>query len=237
MGATPPAFHPPQQQSGNKVWLWLLLIVVVFCILVMVGLFFSCKSLMNTGMGLVSCQMNGDLARNAILAYAAEHDGTLPPAATWQDDVMPNYERLYQKVMGHNSNEEIPEWLNFNVAAPGEVLECALSGGKKTGFAYNSEVAGKKLADFTEPRTTVLVFETLTPSYNAYGSVKDRPADDPILKFFGDKREWMDFFMEGSSDPFESGNSKFDFEIKPEDGLPSKDKPTGTPNKGEPTTS
>ncbi len=236
MGATPPAFNPPNQQSGSKLWLWLLLIVIAFCILVMVALFFSCKAMMNTGMSMVSCAMNGDLARNAVLAYAQEHDGVLPNAETWQDDVRANYERLYQKAMGEMSSEDMPSWLKLDVAKPGEVLGCSM-GGTKTGFAFNSEVSGKKLSDFTDPKTTVLIFETLSPAYNAYGLVKDRPTDDPALKFFGEKREWMDFHIEGESDMFESGNSDFDFDIKPEDGLPGKGNPGGTPNQEKPTTS
>jgi hypothetical protein len=186
---------------------------------------------MGTGLGLVSCMMNGDLARKAVLAYAQDHEGKLPNAATWQDDIRPYYERLYTKLMEDENLKEMPDWMNIKVASPGTVLECELSGGKKTGFAFNTAIAGKLLSEFTTPTTTILIFETTSPAYNASGDPTARNANDPILKFYGDKREWLDFMIEGESEMFESADSDFDFDIRPEDGLPPKDGTTpGTPN-------
>lgn len=79
------------------------------------------RSVMDAGMGLVSCSINGDLARDAVLAYALDHEGKLPDAKSWQDDIKPYYERLYQKMMGDKDIKEMPEFLNFKIAAPGTV--------------------------------------------------------------------------------------------------------------------
>ncbi len=230
MGASPPEFNPPRQQSGNKIWLWLLLAVGVLCVICGIGLFFMVRSVMNAGMGLVSCSMNGDLARDAVLAYALDHDGKLPNAATWQDDVRPYYERLYNKLMNDSDLKDIPDFFNLKVAAPGTVLECDLGGGKKSGFAFNSLIAGKLTSEFTSPTTTVVVWETSTPAYNANGDPATRSGESPAI--MGDKRPWIDCMIEGQSEPMQSSDNGLNYESSPEDGLPPKKAGTtgGAPN-------
>jgi hypothetical protein len=226
MGA-PPAFNPTRQQSGNKLWLWLLLIVVAFCVLCIVGIFFMVRAGMNLGKGMMSCALNADLARTAVVAYTMEH-GQMPQAATWQDDIAPNYQRLYDKLHAEEGFKEMKDFMGITVAAPGEVLECEFSGGNKTGFAYNSEFAGKTLDEMKMDTRATVIWETLNPTLNANGSPKDRPENHDALKVMGDKRTWIDFPFEGKGDMFESGDADFEFDLRPEDGLP----PgwTGAPN-------
>ncbi len=232
MGATPPQFNPPRQQSSNKIWLWLLLALGVFCIVCAIGGFFMFRTVMDAGMGLVSCSMNGDLARDSVLAYALDHDGKLPNAATWQDDVRPYYERLYNKLMSDSDLKDVPDFFNLKVAAPGAVLECDLGGGKKSGFAYNSQIAGKNTSEFTSPTTTIVIWENDAPLYNANGDPATRSAIPPAI--MGDKRDWIDCMIEGQKDPMESNDSGLNYESRPEDGLPPKNPGTtsGTPNPG-----
>ena len=220
MAATPPAFNPSRQQSGNKVWVWLLVAVGGLCLLCIGGLFFGVKSLFNVGFKMASCMMDGELAKNAVLAYAKEHDGKLPSAETWQDDIRPNYERLYNKAIGEMDPNKMPSWVDIKIAKPGEVLECEMGSNGKTGFAFNDALGGKNISDFKDPFSTILIWETTSPAYNAHGNPDSRSATDPALKMFGHKRKWMDFPLEGEADPFKSGNTKMDIKITPEDGLP-----------------
>jgi uncharacterized protein YneF (UPF0154 family) len=233
MGA-PPAFNPPQRQSSSKLWLWLLLIVVAFCVVCVVGVFFAGKAMVNMGVGMASCAMNGDMARNAVVAYAME-TGKMPSAEAWQDDILPYYQRIYDKHAGKDV-EDAPEWLNFNVAKPGEILGCEMSSGFKTGFAFNSKIAGMAYAELQKDPTTVVIWETLTPAYNASGDPATRPKDHESLKLFGEKRNWLDFPLVGEAELLESGDSDFDINIRPEDGLPGKG-PAPDPNKAASPTS
>ncbi len=218
MAASPPSFNPPVQQSGSKVWLWILIAVVAFCLLAATGLFFLGKSALNQGMGLVSCGANADLARKAVLAYAQDHDGQLPNAETWQDDVRPNYEKLYEKMMSDKDMKDMPEWMNFKIAEPGFPLTCSVGPETTTGFAYNALLAKQNLKDIKDPGSTIVIWETRTPGYNANGDPSTRGKPGEKFKLFGQERDYIDMFIEGEADFMQSGNSDFDFEIKPEDG-------------------
>jgi hypothetical protein len=227
MAEYPPAFNPSQRQSGNKVWLWLLLAVGGLCVLCVIGSFFGVKSLINKSMDMVSCSADGTLASKAVLAYALDHEGQFPPAATWQDDIRPYYERLYQKMQAEEEMEGL-NWMGFELTQPGEPLECELAGSVKTGFAYNSTLAGKKTTDITEPHLTIMIWETTTPAYNANGDPSTRPVDDPDLKLFGDDRGWLDFLVTGDVDTrlwHEAGSLDIPFRTRPEDGLPTERTP------------
>jgi hypothetical protein len=171
---------------------------------------------MGLGGKMFGCAMNGDLARKAVLAYALDHEGKFPPAATWQDDVKPYYERLYNKLLSQKGYKDISGMLSIKIAAPGTALECDFGGSHKTGFAYNSLLGGKLKADF--PDTTVVIFETDSPVYNQASDPATRPSETP--KMWGDERPWLDFMISGQSDLGNSGNADMDFETRPEDGLP-----------------
>ncbi|MCH8979103.1 MAG: hypothetical protein IH945_07660 [Armatimonadetes bacterium] len=220
MAATPPAFNPAQRQrSGKNVWIWLILAVVFFCILLIVGIGLMVKSVATAGFGLMSCMINGELATNAVLAYALDHDGQFPNAETWQDDVRPYYERLYEKRGEMFNSEDMPDFFNFDVAEPGALLTCNPSGPNETGFAFNSELSGLNYDDVEDPAATILVWETKTPRFNAFGEPTGRSDDDEALKFFGEARPWMDFLVTGDISSPDGADMDLNMDIRPEDGL------------------
>jgi hypothetical protein len=224
MGSVPPEFNPPRQQSGNKIWLWLLLAVGMLCVLCAIGGYFMFRSVMGLGGGMMGCAMNGDLARNAVLAYALDHNGQFPAAETWQDDVRPYYERLYNKLIEEPGYKEVSGMMDIDLAEPGTPLDCNFGGKQKSGFSYNSLLAGKLKADF--PDNTIVIFETTSPAYNQSGDPEKRSGETP--KMFGDKRPWMDFMVSGQSDFGDSNNAEMDFDTRPEDGLPPEKQGTTT---------
>ena len=228
MAATPPAFNPAQQQrSGKNVWIWLILAVVFFCILLIVGIGFMVKSLATTVTSMMSCAMNGELATNAILAYAEENDGQLPNAETWQDDIMANYEQLYANRGEMFDTEDLPDLFQFNIAEPGSILTCNSGGEHDTGFAFNSALSGLNMSEIEDPDDTILIWETTTPGYNTFGDPSGRSDDDPALKLYGESRSWVDFLVSGDMNNESGENLDFRFDIEPEDGLVSP--PTETP--------
>lgn len=218
MGSVPPPYNPGQAQSSNKVWLWILVAVVAFCCLASVGIFFAGKSLIQTGTSLASCAINAEMARDATIAYAMEHDGKLPNAATWQDDIKPNYTRLYDKMSREMKLKEMPSFMNFEIAAPGQVLACQVGPDTKTGFAFNATLSGKLLKDI-EDKSISLIWETEKPEYNANGDPATRGPVGSKYKIFGQERHYIDVPIEGETDFMDSDNASFDISMNPEDAL------------------
>ncbi|MCH7945529.1 MAG: hypothetical protein IIC73_05875 [Armatimonadetes bacterium] len=222
MAATPPAFNPAQRQRSSKnIWVWLILAVVFFCILLGVGFFFLMKSLLSTAMIMMACAVNGELATNAVLAYAMEHDGQLPNAETWQTDVMPYYERLYDKRGDIFEGADMPDMISVDAAKPGSVIYCNPAGQNETGFAFNVELSGMNLSEIGDVHDTILIWETTTPKLNAFGDPSVRNDDDPALKLWGDTRGWMNYMASGDLNSGAEGNvdMDLDFDFDPEDGL------------------
>lgn len=219
MAMSPPAFNPASSKSGSKLWLWLIIAFVAFCVILIAGIFFVSKMLLGTGMEFLSCRMNGELATNAVLAYAKDHDGQLPDGDSWQDDVRPYYEKLYDKVARDFIDEDVPDIVSIDIAKPGQVLRCSTGSDFKTGFAYNSLLAGTNTADYDYPRDTVLIWETTNPGYNAHGDPSTRGDDSTSPKIFGDERGWMDFSLAGDSDSRQPNQGQFNFDISPDDAL------------------
>ncbi len=220
MAATPPAFNPGQQRkSGSKLWVWLILAVVFFCILVIVAIGFVIKSLAGTLTGMMACAVNGELATNAVLAYAIEHDGQLPNAETWQTEVMPNYERLYDKRGDFFDTEDFPDLFSVDTAKPGSVLICNPAGPNETGFAFNAALSGQNMDDIGDLDDVILIWETKSPMFNASGDPSGRSDNDPALKLFNESRSWMDFMASGDLNPGAGDNMDFRMDINPEDGL------------------
>jgi len=167
------------------------------------------------------CMATFEMTQNAAIAYSVEHDGKLPNVATWQDDIKPYYERLYKKMSTEVKDAEMLK--GFLPPAPGMPLECK-GDGRSTGVAFNSNVGGKKISDFKDPTKTVTFFETdqvlknLSMPYQAMPKSK-KP------KLMNEDREWIIYYIEGNTDPFETSNSTSNtFEMSPEDAMTPKEK-------------
>jgi hypothetical protein len=219
MGSVPPEFNPPRQQSGNKVWLWLLLAVGLLCVLCAVGGYFAFRSGIGMMSEMGSCGFTGELAQKALLAYASEHDGKFPTADKWQDEIRPYYQTLYDKF--HEKFKDVP-LMEFEVPAPGMPLDCSLGGGKKSGFAFNTLLSGVALSEIQDSTNTLLVFETMSVGYNLHEdpAARDKAGKKPTI--MGEERDWIDFFADGRSEMMESDDSNMKWEIGPEDAIPPK---------------
>jgi len=90
----------------------------------------------------------------AFIMYAQDYKGTFPKAEKWTDDLRP--------YVGADALFRCP-------AAPG--LEC--------GYAMNSRVAGKRLAEIARPAETVLVFDSTKGTRNAADALQSVPKDPP----------------------------------------------------------
>jgi hypothetical protein len=191
------------------------IVVVAFCAVLGVAGFFMANGVWNNAIKpMASCMVTFDTARDAMLAYADEHDGKLPPADKWQEAIKPYYERIAAKLDG----EEIPDGMGPDPIDG--TLDCEF-GSAKTGIAYNSAVAGMKLNDIRDKAGTALLFEVTKPGVNLVAKYDPNRTEKPP-KFMMNDREWTIFYVEGNSEPFENSKTELDVRTSPADGLPAK---------------
>jgi hypothetical protein len=84
------------------------------------------------------CLSNVKELTSATLRFADDHNGRLPDAASWADEIAP--------------------YVNATAAT----FRCPSAANKDFAYAYNSSLSGKKLGDIQEPEKVVLIFESDT---------------------------------------------------------------------------
>ena len=210
---TPPPygaqFGPPPKKSNQLSYI--LIGVSLVCIgLCGVGGYFAwqqAKGVIDTGMTMVGCTADLKVIRDSLVAYANEK-GAFPKAETWQDDIR---DKVTAGVAASNKEfEEAP--FKISRIDPNGEWNCVVkdSTGKeiKYGFAYNSEVAGKKMAEIKDPATMVLVFESDKTGKNLAMKYA-LPPGKPEPKFMNQPREWLKAMVSGDVDfDFEGGSAK-----------------------------
>ncbi len=138
----------------------------------------------------VGCAMSYEAVRDGVIDYTKDHDGKLPSAETWQDDVKP----YYKKVIAKNRDEYGP----FKpIDADGE-WGCKTSESDMTGMAFNSNLSGKKIDDIKDPESTILIFEIEKAMHNAHAPYKLRSKSSSPL-FFGKPRGWLEWPIRGDN--------------------------------------
>lgn len=194
---SPPPFTPPApaqpKKSRTGLIIGITIIAVVGGCVLMVGL----MAYMFTGFWgkmtpSIGCAIAFEGARDALLEYAAEHDGALPNAESWQDDI--------RELMRRRLKEEADVPFDLKIMDPDGDWGCFKDDGKSmTGMAFNSALSGKKLAEISDPATIYLVFEIESPRPNAHEEYKARDnATSP--KFMGTPRGWIKVPVKGEGD-------------------------------------
>lgn len=189
---TPPPFTEPVTPSPRKNRTPMILAIVfvaLACLCLIPGYFlFKLGAVaVKEGLPMAQCGIAFEDVRKALKDYAAEHDGKLPNADTWQDDVRP----YYKKAVERHGDDLGP----IKPIAPDAPWGCTTADGL-TGIAFNSALSGKKLADIKDPKATVLVFEIDKASSNAHQEYVERPQSSGP-KIMGEHRDWMVLFIEG----------------------------------------
>lgn len=195
----PPSYSPQPKKSKTGLIIGLVLGGIVLCCLlpigVVAGLGFYGVGKMK---GMVACAAGFTDLQQALRDYADEHDGKLPKATTWMEDVRP----YYAKRMARHGKEAGP----FSFMPAEGVFSCTDENGVKTGIAYNTDVSGKAIKALKDPRSTVLIFETESASPNLAEKYKAREkANSP--KFMGNHRGWMYANVEGDPHTGDFNNS------------------------------
>jgi len=186
----PPPYMPPKKKTNTGLIVGIVIgAVLLCCITPMALLGGGIYWLFGKGKELVQCSSAFRDARDGMKMYADEHNGKLPPAETWQDDIT----TYYQKAVDRTNTEDrkvIPP-----MPANG-VWGCADGAGGQSGIAFNDDVAGKELSK-VETSNDIILFEIRRATRNAHEKYLPLPFSD-APKLIGKPRGW---FLIRSSGP------------------------------------
>lgn len=182
--------------------LFIILGLALFCVIGFVALgFFGLSFAKRVAGPIAGCVISFEAAREGILEYAKDHDGRLPKAETWQDDI-----RSY--VSKHLKQEqEAQDMIGAKTMKLDGDWGCYVSDTKMTGMAYNSELSGMLLTEVKDPYSTALIFEIDAPRRNAAEKYQPR-ADAGSPTIMGESRGWIRVNLEGEID-INTGSSRW----------------------------
>lgn len=192
MGQTPPPYYAgaPKKSNTTTVVFIVLGVCAVCCILGVLGIGGAAWFGFTKGKGLIGCAIGFEEARQATFAYAQAHKGMLPKAETWQDDIRP----YFAKVAAKNADERNM----LGGFKPQGDWVCQNADGPTTGIAFNSSLAGKKLAEIPDKDQTILFFEVPKTGANLHEPYVER-SDDDSPKLMGKPRGWINMAVEGDA--------------------------------------
>ena len=154
-----------------------------------------------------ACGLAMGRIQRAMILYSKDHEGKLPKAATWMDDIRPYYRKAQART---KDTDKV-----FGSMPDGEPFACTTDG-VKTGIAFNKDLSGKKVSDIKDPMETVLVFETTNLQANLSETFKE-PDFSLSPKVFGKHRGWMKATVAGNP---KTGNAEMNFGTSQNDFSP-----------------
>jgi len=192
----------PKSNTGKIVLIVCLVIGIPCLALLGVCTYFGFK-VVREAFPVAGCGISMEFMREAAQDYAHEHDGKLPPAATWQADLKP----YLKKAISANKEDLGP----IKIVNPdSSIWVCADHDTTKTGISYNSEVAGKVASELADPMSVVLFFETEKAGSNLTAKYQPLPKESSP-KIMGKHRGWMTVPVEGDVRGFDkSSGTSFD---------------------------
>ena len=207
----PPPYIPAAPKKKTGLIIAIVLGVLFVCcglpvIAIVGGGFFA----FGQAKGTVGCTISFGVVRAAIDDYVADHNGKLPPAATWQDAVRPYYSKQLKSKHGNGGSDKDSEQVLslLNVMPAGGEWGCT-EDKTKTGIAFNSALGGKKMAEIKD-RSTVLIFEVPQRGMNLAMPYKALD-NSSSPKIFGKHRGWISIGLDGDNIKMGSkGNFNFD---------------------------
>lgn len=171
--------------------LFIILGLVGFCVIGFIVLGFLGFRFFKTNIGpMAGCMVSFQVTRDAVLEYAQTHDGKLPNAETWQDDVK---EILRKRI------KEVSDQPVFETISPDGDWGCKHGDNKMSGIAFNSDLSEKSLKEVQSPWSTPLIFEIEAPRRNAHEKYVAKPVNtSPTM--MGEHRGWVVANVEGEVD-------------------------------------
>jgi hypothetical protein len=192
MGPTPPPYNPPgsaKKTSTTTIVLIVLGICAVCCVLGVVGFGGLAWFGFNKAKNFATCTVGATELARAINDYADDHGGKLPDAKSWQDEVKPYFAKL--------AEQQTKRVKFIGTLDPNGLWGCKdETGPGMSGFAFNSDLSGKKIADIPNKEEAIVLFEVDKPAMNLNMPYKDQPiANSP--KIMGSPRGWIKVTVSG----------------------------------------
>jgi len=186
MEVPPPYPQMPMPRKNTKlIWGIVIGVLAVCCIGVGFMVFFFSKAFGKV-MPIFGCGFKFQDIRSAVLHYANEHNGMLPNAKTWQDDIQPDLGAVH----GMLEKERGP----FGAIKPGDDFACNINE-VKTGIAFNSDLSGKSLEEAKKQTNAILIYEIRDVMKNASGPYIPQTGSAP--KVMDAPRGWFAAPVEG----------------------------------------
>ena len=205
--------------KGKNTLLWVILGLAGFCILLCVlGGFFGVRAIQGVAgqaMNMVACGADMQAARASLKRYAAEHDGKLPPADSWQDAAKGYFKAERDKLEESDIEDASRIGVDVKFSDVDGVWGCRVAGGKVQAFVFNEELGGKKISEIKDAADVVLLWEDTQTGRNLKGKyVQKKPTADMAIA--GEKREFLKITLDGEFQL--EGSSKRERRVKVEVG-------------------
>lgn len=183
---TPPPYIPSKPKSKTGLVVGLVIAAVLVCCVAPIALLGGGAAwFMSKGQDFMTCTLSYTLVPKAVTAYIKKNNGTLPKAATWQDDVRPYYKKIHTKL---TKKEDMGPFKLM----PAEGDWGCSEAGETSCMAFNTELAGKKLADIKDPGNTIMLFETSKTGKNLAFKFKEEPFEkSPKMMGTSEHRGWF----------------------------------------------
>jgi hypothetical protein len=206
MAETPPPYgYGPKKKSSTTTVVFVILgVCAVCCILGVAGIAAAGYFGFKKSQGAIACTIGFKEAGKALESYAIAHNGKLPDAAKWQEQIRPYFTNEIAK-----EDEKDKSTKMFGSFDPNGVWVCKddSGGGMNTGIAFNSDYSGQSIADIKTKSTATILYETPKTGMNLNAPYSEL-TDSSSPKIFGSPRGWLringNFEVAGGN-----GNPKF----------------------------
>ncbi len=154
---------------------------------------------------LFACQIDIQAARNSILDYAEAHNGKLPSAKNWQDDIKPFYGMRHAEAAKEVKNA--PDFMNVKFSSIDGVLGCQLASGKVQAFTYNETFSGQDLTAELRNSQEFVLFESASAVRNSFGKYTSPPVTSEMI-VLNEKRDWIKIRLSGDPEEASFGTAR-----------------------------
>lgn len=190
MGPTPPPYEPmgKKKTSTTTIVLIVLGVCAVCCVLGVAGVGGLAWFGFNKAKNFATCTVGATEIAESLKEYSDDNGGKLPDAKKWQDEIKPYLAKL---------TEETKKVKFIVPMDPNGLWGCKdETGPGMTGFAFNSDLSGKKVDDIPNKDEAVVVFEIPTASMNANQPYVVQPQSESP-KMMGTPRGWITITANG----------------------------------------
>ena len=208
-----PPPYPGQQKSPNQTLSTVLIVVSLSCVaLCGVGGFVAYKKgieAANSIMPIIGCSADFEAVGAGILAYAKDKK-KLPDSAKWQSQVL-EYVKKELKTSPIGA-DEIEGMQRAGITMRRMKVDgnwgCSVDATTINGFAFNTELSGKKLEDIVSKSKTALVFESDQQAKMNLSMIYKKLPDTAKPEVMGQPRAYLVFYADGSFENSMSDKSK-----------------------------